>query len=66
MHVFLYSETNTNTEEYRDWGGVDICMFLLSHDNFWGSVLVLSVSFECHGLKLECQYQLLARLQLGT
>lgn len=66
MHVFLYSKTNANTKEYKDWGGVGICMFLLSRDNFWGSFLVLSVSFECHGLKLECRYQLLARLQIGT
>lgn len=53
MHVFLNSKTNTNMKEYKDWGGVDICMFLLSHDNSWGSLLVLSVSFECDGLKLE-------------
>ena len=50
MHVFLNSKTNTNTE---DWGGVDICMFLLSHDHFWECLLVLSVSFECDDLKLE-------------
>ena len=49
MHVFLYSKTNTNTKEYRDWGGVDICMLLTIFGKSFGVVSV----FECDGLKLE-------------